>query len=176
MKTRNVLEVGLLVLVGSCTNVSSYGDADVYDWGESTFEAALSQADQIAPKLSEYARMPEDIDLEGRVEPGPVSGESTQIDASNLDFVRDVGVVSALARHCALPWEDRNFLPMMQWQRSRLPAEEQRGHRIGKIGFAHGFAMGRTDHLLFTWQPDCKQLASDLEGRMFADVFPGFES
>jgi hypothetical protein len=80
-----------------------------------------------------------------------------------------------LAEHCELPWNERNFLPMMQWQRTNLTNDERQGVLITRIGFSHGFAMGRTETLLRTWKPNCDQLKIDLDNRMFADVFPGFE-
>lgn len=149
--------------------------ADVYSWGSENLETAMSQTDVVLPKFFEVALVPSDFNYDTVEDLNVSADEPVSISPDNALFLRDVGIVSALAEYCDLPWNERNFLPMMQWQRAHLSKDERQGVLITRIGFSHGFAMGRTGTLLNVWQPDCTLLRNDLDGRMFADVFPGFE-
>lgn len=160
-----------LVAASSCQQSSPPpDDADVFAWGQTTLARAVSQTDRLQPAFFETARIPKDFEYK---KTGADFGEenSKQISELNANFLRNVGIVSALAEYCKLPWNEDNFLPMMQWQRTRLPKEERNGLLTYRMAVSHGYAMGITDDVLEHWQPDCDQLKIDLDRKLFADVF-----
>jgi len=163
----------IFAINSACTKTNPVAnDSEVFQWAQDNLNIAFSQTDQIKPKFFERAKIPTDykykktyLDFNETIAPTPISLE-------NADFLRDVGIVSALAEHCKLPWNEKQFLPMMQWQRNRNPDMNRQGYKIYTIALSHGYAMGITDTLLKTWQPDCEQFKSDFEGKLFADKFP----
>ncbi|MGJ8558756.1 MAG: hypothetical protein ACSHX3_00830 [Litorimonas sp.] len=164
-------------LVVACTsNATDIPDKTVvHAWGIDILNRAISQTDAIAPSFFDLALIPADFDY-SNVSYVPGNPNSpTEVTTDNIEFLRNIGIVSALLEYCELPWDERNFLPMMQWQRALVPEPDRYGLMIAKIGTTHGYAMGITGKLLNVWQPDCARLKSDLEGHMFADVFAGFE-
>ena len=146
-------------------------ESEVFAWGEATLESAVSQTDRLKPKFFELARIPSDYKYLKTAKDFGEKDLDKKISDSNANFLRDVGIVSALAEHCELPWNEDNFLPMMQWQRTRLPKEERNGLLTYRIAVSHGYAMSITDDVLEHWQPDCDQLKIDIDGKLFANVF-----
>ena len=158
-------------LVTACSkNNPVPNDSDVFAWGHSTLHLTLSQTDKISPDFFDLALIPHDYDYSKGKYDSPPTDE--KVNSLNAQFLSHVGIVSSLADYCSLDWNDQNFLPMMQWQRSRPPKQKRNGQLISRIGFAHGYAMGTTDELLKVWQPNCDQLTSDLDGQFFSEKFP----
>ena len=92
-------------------------------------------------------------------------------DDQNAQFLRNVGIVSSLADHCKLDFDNLNFLPMMQWQREYLGPSERSGYKIYVIGVSHGYAMGSTDKWLQENPIDCQRFKDNFKGRSFKDRF-----
>ena len=164
----------MLILIHSACAKSKPvpNDNDVFQWAQDNLKIAFSQTNEIKPEFFELAKIPADVEYEKTYLDFDETTAPSPISLKNANFLRDVGVVSALADHCKLRWNDNNFLPMMQWQRNRAPEINRQGYKIYTIGFSHGYSMGVTDTLLKTWQPDCERLRNDLKGKLFADVFP----
>jgi len=157
----------------SCTQAKTVpSDNEVFVWARKNLEAAFSQTDRIKPDFFEAARIYDSFDYAKTPEDFDEVKFPKTITDDNAGFLRNVGIVSALAEHCKLQWSERNFLPMMQWQRARLPKPERNGYLIYRIGVSHGFAMGKTELILKHWQIDCDRFKADIEGKLFADVFP----
>jgi len=170
-RAKILLSIVALITAVSCQESSPPpDDAEVFAWGKATLTSAVSQTDRLRPKFFETARIPNDFEYK---KTGKDFGEEEfkKISESNANFLRDVGIVSALAEYCKLPWNENNFLPMMQWQRTRLPDNERNGLLTYQMAVSHGYAMGITDDVLEHWKPNCDQLKTDLDGKLFADVF-----
>ena len=166
----------ILPILGCSLNQHETSEAEVIEWARLNLETALSQTKQIKPEFFEAALIPSDFEYPKSPADFDESGPPQEIATADAEFLRNVGIVSALAEHCQLEWNDRNFLPMMQWQRTRVPQSQRNGHLIYKMGFSHGYAMGTTDRILEHWEVDCDRLKSDLSGKLFADVYPLFSN
>lgn len=173
LKFSRIIPFVALFLIFSCAQAKKRpSDSEVFAWARINLEVAFSQTDRIKPEFFEVTRIPDDFDYAKTPESFYEVRPPRTITDDNASFLSDVGIVSALAEHCKLQWEERNFLPMMQWQRARLPKSEHRGSLIYRIGVSHGFAMGKTELILKHWKIDCDRFKTDIEGRLFADMFP----
>ncbi len=86
-------------------------------------------------------------------------------------FLRDAGVISSVAEYCDLEWDEKQFLPMMQWQRLSVPKSEIYGYQIAVVGYIHGLAQGHTDKWLSENEAECGKVREILKGNLFADKF-----
>lgn len=65
-------------------------------------------------------------------------------------FVYDVAVISAMAETCALDWEGKNYLPLMQYLRKEQGFSE---YQMAYVGLMHGITMGSYEGTIK--QSDC---------------------
>lgn len=170
------LSIVLLVGLQACADDKpAAAKADVYAWGVTTIEALEAVLEPTFGNLVENSRAPDDIDYSRfNLVYDPNSSPVLTLSSADKDFLRDAGIISATALYCGLAWDEQNFLPMMQWQRSHLPEAEQRGFQISVIGTIHGFAMGGGGEWLESNPVDCSAVRPILIGNLFADKFGNY--
>lgn len=114
---------------------------------------------------SEYAYPKSRLDFNGGKDP------VFDIEDWNWEMVKNTGIASSVADFCKLDYEALNYFPMMDWQRSQLPDVVSNGYEIYVLGFAHGYAMGKTDQWLETNGMDCAGFEKAFADRFFSEVF-----
>ena len=114
----------------------------------------------------------------------PDSFQKTLLDPSTTDansevpfnkvelvFLRDAGIISSISEVCDLDWAEKNYLPVMQWQRTLVTEAERNGRKISMVGALHGAYQGQTDNWLQEHDAKCDEAQTILSGNLFADKF-----
>ena len=146
--------------------------ADALEWSETTLNIVTAGypssldtliRDAVIPKTFKFNQTPKSL--------GEAENYTYFPDDQNAQFLRNVGIVSSLADHCKLDFDNLNFLPMMSWQREYLSRSEHSGYKIYVIGVSHGYAMGSTDKWLQDNPIDCTRFKDNFKGRSFKESF-----
>ena len=171
-KTAALTLLPLALLLSACANPPPPPSA-IYAWAADT--VALIPHDASPSEWSALlidAQIPRDFPFsKTRADFGDGKTPVFDIDPRNFEAVAKAGITSSIAEYCKLDYEELNFLPLMQWQRSQLPESAQYGYEIYVLGVAHGYAMGSTDNWLQTHAIDCTTFEQSLDGQFFSQVF-----
>ena len=160
MKTLIIAIVGSVFLFGCTENTAVKVEANkpaVYSWSN----AQIARLEKIYPEA-----------FKERLLAAP-SDETNQLpfDKVDLIFLRDAGIISSVAEFCGLDWAEKNYLPIMQWQRLQVSDSEKNGEKIAIAGALHGAYQGQTDGWLNDNDAKCDQARNVLDGNLFADKF-----
>ena len=151
-------------------HAQTLSDADVEAWAASTVDLAYTDP-KLASAIRELATLPADFDFPDTLRFSGQAGTDRGLTDSERQTVASVGLLSAFGEACGMAWEDLNFLPFMQWFRSRLPEEDRNGRLVAKVGASHGFAMNVGAQVAEVALPDCERLRPDMEPQFFSKVF-----
>jgi len=163
----------MFTLLLSCSsNGSAASKSDVYSWGIVTLDDLIKIYPTSFQAMSSGALIPDDLDF-SKLNANYDKNSNMQIslDRVDIEFLRNAGIISSVSEHCNLDWAEKNFLPMMQWQRQQVPSSERNGYQIAVVGFIHGFAQGRTDEWLLENNAKCEQVRTVLKDHLFDDKF-----
>ena len=82
-------------------------------------------------------------------------------------IIQNVGVISAFAEHCGMPWEEHNFLPFMRWQRTRTDKHA----KANVLAATHGIYQSTVTSWIKEHGVDCKKIRPVLVGNFFGHNF-----
>ena len=162
---------GILALaVWFCQTAFAQSVDDVAEWSAKLL-ADVSGEVEIYGDAANATLLPEDFQFGDDLRYTGDRGTDRTIPLKDREILRNVGIVSGMAEGCGLDWADRNFLPMMQWQRSRLPESDRNGLYVAKLGASHGVAMQIGSLLTQLPDFDCDSFRAAVDGSMFVDRF-----
>ena len=155
------------VLAAGCSPTSKAG---YYKWGDAVVRELSDIYAGDFDQLITSVTIPEDFNYRDyNLTYDASGGTEVNLSAADRAFLRNAGIISAAADACGLAWDQDNFLPMMTWQRGRLPEAKRQGYQIAATGFIHGLAQGRTEQWLAENDRQCEQVRPILQGNLFAD-------
>ena len=165
------LTLSAIVLTACTPKQETPSKTEALEWSQTTLRAVTQGAPNMDTLMSE-AIIPRTFNFSRSAKSFEEAENYVYFpDEQNTQFLRNVGIVSALADHCKLDFDSLNFLPMMQWQREFLKPSERSGYKIYVIGVSHGYAMGSTDKWLQENPIDCSRFKDNFKGRSFKDRF-----
>ena len=162
-----------LVVLTACEKVTPIATKEnVKYWSHNTLMSLTSDYPDSFIEIRQSAVLSKDFNFpKGPEDFGEKADNLFITESLNASLIRDIGLISIIAEHCGLDWNERNFLPMMQWQRNYLPENERKGYKIYVIGVSHGFAMGTASQWIEENPIDCKNVKVNLKNNFFSDVF-----